>query len=69
MALCRYRPQPQAAPRQEGPTARSTAEVVSDICAMGFERRHVEHVLQNMVREGKAIDLNAVVDVLMAETR
>jgi UBA-like domain (DUF1421) len=71
---CRYGaaapPAPPPRPRAtEGPAPRSTAQVVSDICAIGFERHRVERVLQSMVQEGKSIDLNAVVDVLVSEQR
>jgi uncharacterized membrane-anchored protein YhcB (DUF1043 family) len=75
--FCSYRygmPTPAVAPpprpRSNSQGAqRSTQQVISDICAIGFERRRVEQVLQSMVQEGKQIDLNAVVDVLMSEQR
>lgn len=55
--------------QQEQTTARSTQQVVSDICQIGFERRRVESVLAEMLQSGKEIDLNAVVDRLMSESR
>jgi hypothetical protein len=36
---------------------------------MGFEQHRVEAVLQSMVQQGKQVDLNAVVDTLMAQQR
>lgn len=59
----------QTAPRAPEPMSRSTQQVISDICAIGFERRRVEAVLSEMLQSGKDIDLNAVVDKLMAEQR
>ena len=51
------------------PKQRSTQAIIGDIVQMGFERWRVERVLQGMVAEGKPIDLNAVVDRVMAEQR
>jgi hypothetical protein len=58
-------------PRQttEGSTRLSTQQVIHDICQMGFEQHRVEAVLQSMVQQGKQVDLNAVVDTLMAQQR
>lgn len=47
----------------------STQQIVNDICQMGFERGQVERVLASMLNQGKGVDLNAVVDTLMQQSR
>ena len=72
MRARRYGPPPPAQPARrpaEGSQQLSTQQVIREICAMGFAQRQVEAVLASMVAQGKQIDLNAVVDALMAQTR
>lgn len=60
--------QPPAGP-QQGIATMSTQQIVNDICQMGFERSQVERVLASMLNQGKGVDLNAVVDTLMQQSR
>jgi hypothetical protein len=39
-------------------------QIVTDICAMGFERPRVMGLISSMQRSGQAIDLNAIIDRL-----
>lgn len=43
----------------------STQQIVSDLCSMGFPQEKVERVLASVIQQGKGVDLNSVVDILM----
>jgi hypothetical protein len=43
----------------------STQQIVNDLCSMGFDRSRVERVLASVIQQGKGVDLNSVVDILM----
>ena len=51
--------------QREGPQQMSTQQIVSDLCSMGFPRDKVERVLASVIQQGKGVDLNSVVDILM----
>jgi UBA-like domain (DUF1421) len=52
---------------REGEQTMSTQQIVSDLCSMGFPRDKVERVLASVIQQGKGVNLNAVVDILMNE--
>lgn len=41
-------------------------KVIDDVAVMGFSREHVRSVLQELMAQGKSIDLNVVLDRLGA---
>ena len=42
-------------------------KVVDEVASMGFSRDRVRAVVHRLTENGQAVDLNAVIDALMAE--
>lgn len=47
----------------------STASLVQELCSMGFNRWKVESTINELIQGGQNLDLNAIVDRLMADSR
>lgn len=57
----------QGQPDSQGQQAAVPLEkVIDDVAVMGFSREHVRSVLQELMAQGKSIDLNVVLDRLGA---
>jgi hypothetical protein len=61
----RYSPAGPPGGNREGEQTMSTQQIVSDLCSMGFPRDKVERVLASVIQQGKGVNLNTVVDILM----
>lgn len=56
--------QQQQQQQQRTTTAVPLEKVIDDVAVMGFSRDQVRDVLQELMSEGKSIDLNVVLDRL-----